>query len=126
MSHRKNFGDNDKDRKGLKRVVLGSTGFSNISGWCSSENGRVEMWRSGLRFRLAVAAPFVWRCLNSLTITPFPHPAHQTGHADFPHPAFGQNITPSPTAHYAPGKIDARDVTSRRGTRQDKPCPHCV
>ena len=27
--------------------------------------GRVEMWRGGLRYSLAVAAPFVWRCLNS-------------------------------------------------------------
>ena len=53
------------------------------------------MWRGGLRVNLAVSAPFVWRCLNSLTITPFPHPPHRTGHADFPHPALGQNIMPS-------------------------------
>jgi len=42
------------------------------------------MWRGGLRCSLSVAAPFVWRCLNSRTITPFPHPPHRTGHADFP------------------------------------------
>src|SRR5215471_9351106 len=24
---------------------------------------------------------------------PFPHPAHRTGHADFPHPALGQDFT---------------------------------
>jgi hypothetical protein len=88
--------------------------------------GRVEMWRGGLRSSLSVAAPFVWRCLNSLTITPFPHPSHQTGHADFPHPAFGQHITPSTTARYAPGKTDERDAMSRRGTHQDTPRPHCV
>ena len=88
--------------------------------------GRVEMWRGGLRYSLSVAAPFVWRCLNSSTITPFPHPAHQTGHADFPHPAFGQNITPSSTAHYASSKIDVRDVASRRGTGQENPCTHSV
>ena len=58
---------------------------------CTSQFGRVEMWRGGLRFCLSVAAPFVWRCLNSLTITPFPHPPHRTGHADFPHPALGQD-----------------------------------
>jgi hypothetical protein len=30
---------------------------------------------------------------------PFPFPAHQTGRADFPHPAFGQgSFMPSPTA----------------------------
>jgi hypothetical protein len=97
-----------------------------VTGQATEITGRVEMWCGGLRYSLSVAAPFVWRCLNSLTITPFPHPAHQTGHADFPHPAFGQNITPSPTAHYAPDRTDERDVTSRRSTRQDKPRPHCV
>ena len=35
---------------------------------------RVEMWRGGLRFGLSVAASFVWRCLTSRPITPFPHP----------------------------------------------------
>src|SRR5437870_4583042 len=27
-------------------------------------------------------------------MTPFPHPAHRTGHADLPHPALGQDLTP--------------------------------
>src|SRR5437899_1318398 len=27
-------------------------------------------------------------------MTPFPHPAHRTGRADFPHPALGQDFTP--------------------------------
>jgi hypothetical protein len=57
--------------------------------------GRVGMWRGGGRFSLSVSAPFVWRCLNSQTVTPFPHPAHRTGHADLPHPALGQDFTPS-------------------------------
>src|SRR6202022_1576833 len=30
-------------------------------------------------------------------LLPFPHPAHRTGHADRPHPALGQDLTPSPT-----------------------------
>ena len=47
---------------------------------------------------LSVAAPFVWRCPSNLTITPFPHPAHRTGRADFPHPALGRNTRPSHTA----------------------------
>ena len=51
---------------------------------CMTAIGRVKMWRGGLRFSLSVAAPFVWRCLNSCTITPFPHPPHRTGQADFP------------------------------------------
>jgi len=40
----------------------------------------------------------MWRGGNKLaianTVTPFPHPAHRTGHADFPHPALGQDIIP--------------------------------
>ena len=27
-------------------------------------------------------------------MAPFPHPAHRTGQADFPHPALGQDLTP--------------------------------
>ena len=55
--------------------------------------GRVEMWRGGCRLNISVSAPFVWRCLSGSTLTPFPHPAHRTGHADFPHPALGQDFT---------------------------------
>src|SRR5260370_4446166 len=32
--------------------------------------------------------------LSGSTLTPFPHPAHRTGRADFPHPALGQHLTP--------------------------------
>jgi len=53
--------------------------------------GRVRMWRGGLRFSLSVPAPFVWRCLNSRTITQFPHPPHRTGRALLTHPALGQD-----------------------------------
>ena len=63
--------------------------------WGTSQFGRVGMWRGGGRASLSVSAPFVWRCLNSRAITPFPHPAHRTGRADFPHPALGQDFTPS-------------------------------
>src|SRR6266536_184115 len=51
------------------------------------------MWRGGFRLNISVAAPFVWRCLSRSTIAPFPHPAHRTGQADFPHPALGQDFT---------------------------------
>jgi hypothetical protein len=36
---------------------------------------------------ISVSASFVWRCLSGSTMTPFPHLAHRSGHADFPHPA---------------------------------------
>ena len=67
--------------------------------------GRVEMWRGGFRFGLSVAASFVWRCLTSLTITPFPHPARQTGRADLPHPAF---FRPSGLRMRTVGKLSGR------------------
>src|SRR6476646_5323467 len=54
---------------------------------------RVEMWRGDVRWNISVAAPFVWRCLSGSTMAPFPHPAHRTGQADFPHPALGQDFT---------------------------------
>src|SRR6202022_381018 len=57
--------------------------------------GRVEMWRGGFRLNISVAASFVWRCLSGSAVTPFPHPAHRTGQADLPHPALGQDFTPS-------------------------------
>ncbi len=59
--------------------------------------GRVGMWRGGDRIGLSVSAPFVWRCLTSRAMAPFPHPAHRTGHALLTHPALGQDITPSHT-----------------------------
>src|SRR5271168_1578993 len=61
-------------------------------------HGRVEVWRGGVRSSMSVSAPFVWRCLSSSTVAPFPHPAHRTGRADFPHPALGQDLTPSSRA----------------------------
>jgi hypothetical protein len=54
---------------------------------------RVEMWRGDVRLSMSVSAPFVWRCLSGSAVAPFPHPAHRTGQADFPHPALGQDLT---------------------------------
>src|SRR5215216_3779327 len=55
-------------------------------------NGRVEVWRGGFVSNISVSASFVWRCLSGSTMTPFPHPAYRTGHADFPHPALGHEL----------------------------------
>src|SRR3990167_4577528 len=52
------------------------------------------MWHGDVRRRLSVAASFVWRCLNSVTMVPFPHPAHRTEHADLLHSALGQDFMP--------------------------------
>jgi hypothetical protein len=59
-----------------------------------SHKCRVEVWRGDVRSNISVPAPFVWRCLTGSTMAPFPHPAHRTGHAELPHPALGQDLTP--------------------------------
>src|SRR5215475_7956247 len=87
--------------------------------------GRVEMWRGGFRLNISVAASFVLRCLSSSTMTPFPHPAHRTGRAELPHPALGQDFTPSPTARRVQAQLDVRVRSTRRGARVDKSRP-CV
>src|SRR6266481_1290641 len=81
--------------------------------------GRVGMWRGGVRSTMSVAAPFVWRCLSGSAITPFPHPAHRTQRADFPHCALGQDLTPSPTTGRAHAGSDVRARSARRGARVD-------
>jgi hypothetical protein len=70
------------------------------------------------------AAPFVWRCLSGSTLAPFPHPAHRTGRADFPHPALGQDLTPSPTTRRAQAGSDVRARSARKDARVDssRPC----
>jgi hypothetical protein len=60
------------------------------------------MWRSRSMFGLSVVASFVWWCPNNFALTPFPHPAHRTRHADLSHPTLGQDITPSYTAGSQP------------------------
>jgi len=88
--------------------------------------GRVEMWRGDRRFGLSVAAPFVWRCPSTRAVIPFPHPAHRTGLADRPHPALGQNITPSPTTDHGPVVSDGRARSTRTSARVDKSRPVCA
>src|SRR5437016_10090252 len=85
---------------------------------------RVEMWRGGCRSNITVAAPFVWRCLTGSTLAPFPHPAHRTGHADLPHPALGQDVTPSPTTGPDQAVRGVRAGGARKGARVDssRPC----
>src|SRR5262245_9303852 len=69
--------------------------------------GRVEVWRGDCRDGMSVAAPFVWRCPSTQAMAPFPHPAHRTGHADRPHPALGQNFTPSLSPSHTPARGQA-------------------
>src|SRR5260370_11587761 len=86
---------------------------------------RVEVWRGGCRSNISVAAPFVWRCLTGSPMAPFPHPAHRTGHAELPHPALGQDLTPSPTTRRAQAASGVRARSARKGARVGTPRP-CV
>jgi len=72
---------------------------------------------------ISVAAPFVRRCLTGSTMAPFSHPAHRTGQADFPHPALGQNFTPSPTARRAQAGSGVRAQSARKDARVDRSRP---
>src|ERR1700694_4728526 len=57
-------------------------------------------------------------------MTPFSHPAHRTGRADCPHPALGQELTPSSTARRAQACSDVRARSARRGAEVDR-CRAC-
>src|SRR5258708_7256620 len=50
---------------------------------------RVGMWRSGVRWEIAVAGLFGCRCPTSRAMPPFPHPAHRTRRAQLRHRALG-------------------------------------
>src|SRR5438477_5297780 len=88
------------------------------------ERRRVEMWRGGGRSNISVAAPFVWRCLTGSAVAPFPHPAHRTGQADLPHPALGQDVTPSPTTGRDQAGSGVRARSARKGARVDRLRPY--
>jgi hypothetical protein len=55
-----------------------------VSFWVESRCGAVALGRTYLLPPLSSGGS---------TIAPFPHPAHRTGQADFPHPALGQDFT---------------------------------
>ena len=56
--------------------------------------GRVEMWRGGWNWHSVGPYQKIRHASNRLG-TPFPHPAHRTGRADFPHPALFRVNKPS-------------------------------
>ena len=102
-----------------------ATAMSGIWSLSGGKAGRVGMWRGGSRLNISVSAPFVWRCLSGSTVTPFPHPAHRTGHADLPHPALGRDFTHSPTARHAQARLGVRARSARKDARVDRSRP-CV
>jgi transposase len=87
-------------------------------GWL--DIGRVEVWRGGLGFGLLRCRGFPVCGAISACLAPFPHPAHRTGRADFPHPALLQNLRTSLSARphdwWAVGTAPAFHTNRRRGT----------
>ena len=57
-------------------------------------------------------------------LLPFPHPAHRTGHADRPHPALGQDLTPSPTMGRGRAGSGVQAGSARIGARVDSSRPY--
>ncbi len=82
--------------------------------------GRVEDWRVGLGRCLCslLTRPFVCECHNISSLPRFQPPPPQTGHADFPHPAFGQGFMRSPTKNYASALLTGPIPTSVRDRYQ--------
>jgi hypothetical protein len=64
------------------------------------EMGRVDDWRGGGRSRGELFSGGFHHsgALSIRTVAPFPVAARQTGHADFPHPAFSRPVRPSLSA----------------------------
>src|SRR5205807_7773126 len=98
------------------RLALRATRRARRRGARRVLTGRVEMWRGGGRTVSTVTAPFVWRCRNRRSVTPFPHPAHRTGQADFPHPALGRGVMFTPTGSCAAPPAAAPDQARVRAT----------
>src|SRR3984893_14906410 len=81
--------------------------------------------------RVALGRPYLLPPLSSggaslgRPLLPFPHPSHRIGHADLPHPALGQDVTPSPTTGRDQAGSGVRAGSARKGARVDKlrPCP---
>jgi transposase len=86
------------------------------------DDGRVEMGRVENR-RGCVSLPVgCWRRFRAAPsvrtdMTPSPVPARQTGHADFPHPAFSLSVRPSLSAGRRVAVEPGRGRVSRRDTR---------
>src|SRR5580658_332084 len=88
--HHRHFLPTGADTADTYRRFLGTLGEIPLLLWSRG----VTRW---VRCGLAVSDPFVCRCLNSLTMLPFSHPAHRTGQAHLAHPALGERLTVLPT-----------------------------
>src|SRR5271170_1891150 len=89
---------------------------------------RVDDWRSGCRSRgVAVRRQLSHIAGASIrTVAPFPVAAHQTGRADFPHPAFSRPVKSSLLAGRCAFAGRCRGRASRRDTRPGSGRTRCL
>jgi DoxX-like protein len=94
--------------------------------WQANSSMSVESECGAGGFRSTISVPPLSSGGASLArpLFPFPHPAHRTGHADRPHPALGQDLTPSPTTGHGRAASGVRAGSARKGARVDssRPC----
>ena len=81
------------------------------SRWVESRCGAAAVGRTYLLPPLSSCG------LTGSSVAPSPHPARQTGHADFPHPAFSRPVRPSLSAGQRVAVGRYRGRLSRRDTR---------
>ncbi len=98
-------------------TVVGQTEKNSLRAYVFRSSVESRCDAVALGSNISVAAPFVRRCLTGSTMSPFSHPAHRTGQAGFPHPALGQNFTPSPTARRAQAGSSVRGQSARKDAR---------
>ena len=88
--------------------------------WVESTTGAVTVGRG----EWPVPAAFAHAGASFRTLAPFPAAARRTGRADFPHPALGRGLMPSPTEGHAYAPTAAAAPDHRRGARQGSAmCP---
>ncbi len=87
--------------------------------------GRVEVWRGGLGFGLLQFQGFPVRGAMSACHAPFPHPAHRTGRADFPHPALLQDFRSSLSARLRGWWVVGTAPALRTDRHRDIVCIPC-
>ncbi len=90
--------------------------------------GKVDDWRGGGRLRGELFSGGFHHAgaLSIRTVAPFPVAARQTGHADFPHPAFSRPVKPSLSAGRRVAVGRCRGRASRRDTRLGSGGTQCL
>src|ERR1700732_5032418 len=107
------------------RISFASSGVGSsihMSGELFKAMAKIDMLHVPYR---GIAAGGLSDLMPGVVHVAFDNLPHRTGHEDFPHPALGQDFTPSPTARRAQAGTGVRARSARKGARVDKSRP-CV